>query len=360
MLIIIFIVIVIIISTRKTDQNTVKVVALHPLTGGLASWGESSQKATQIAVNEINALGGIDGKKFEVVYEDHKCDPKTATSIYQQAVSKTKIFTSSSCSGTVLSIAPNLEKDNAVILATVVASVKISSSSPRVYRNWAVETRQADIVAGEIKKKGYTKVGILHEQTDFGKGLALSLDNSLKGQVSVITESFSTGATDFRTQLTKLSKSGIQAVFLAPQSEASSQVILAQMEELKMSPAIYVNDIILGAPKLITDHAALLEGARGGRFVVDSPKLQNFLKTYKDTYGTDCPQVSACAVAYDSIYMLKDAISVGNSPEQIGAYLKNIQYDGVSGNVSFDQSNDRSGVGYVLSEITGGKSQVVK
>ncbi|MEI8344233.1 MAG: ABC transporter substrate-binding protein [Candidatus Moraniibacteriota bacterium] len=350
------------VFNSKRSSGTTKIVALYPLTGGLASWGESSQKSTQLAVDEINAKGGVNGKKLEIVYQDHKCDPKEALSIYQQSLTQSKIFTSSSCSGTVLAIAPNLKNDSSVLLATVVASTKISSSSPFVYRNWVIETKQAEIAGQEIKSLGLKKIGIINEETDFGKGLATGLRNYLKDSgVTVVADSFATGATDIRTQLTKLKAANVEALFIAPQTEASSEVILTQMEELNFKPKLLVNDIILGAPNLIAKHQALLEGARGGNFVSKSDKLQGFLDKYKAKYGSDCAHTTACAVAYDTAYMIADAIKAnGDSPQGVADYMRSVNYQGVSGTTTFDQANDRSGVGYVLSEIKGGQVQLVK
>ncbi len=67
--------------TNKNNSKPLQIVALFPLTGGLASYGEPAQKAAQLAVEDINARGGIKGKKLEVIYQDHQCDPKTALSI---------------------------------------------------------------------------------------------------------------------------------------------------------------------------------------------------------------------------------------------------------------------------------------
>lgn len=346
----------------SADDRTVKIVALYPLTGGVASWGESSQKGTQIAVDEINKNGGINGKQLEVIYQDHKCDPKAALSIYQQFAQKTKIFTSSGCSGTVLAVAPNLVKDNAVLLPQVVASVKISGVSPMVYRNWVVETSQAAVIGQKIKEQGYKKIGIINEETDFGKGLAIGLKEYLNGSgVEIVSESFKTGDTDVRTQVTKLKAAKIQALFIAPQTETSSEVILAQMEQLGFKTNVFVNDIILQAPKLIAAHKGLLEGAMGGNFIIQSEKLQSFVETYKARYGTECTHVNACAVAYDSITMLADAIKTkGNSAQAVAEYLKTVNYEGVSGQTSFNEKNDRSGAGYLLSVIKGGVTELVK
>lgn len=344
-------------SSTATPTETIKIGALLPLTGGVASWGESSQNGALMAVDYINNNGGINGQKLELISQDHTCDPKKALSAYQQMLPQTKIFISSSCSGTVLSVAPNLERDNALLLATVVGSVKISSASPYLFRNWTVETKQASLIGQEIKKLGYKKIGILNEQTDYCKGLAVGLQDSLKDSgVEIVVDSFAPGTTDVRTQLTKLKSQKVEALFFAPQTDTSSEVVLSQMEELKFKPKIFVDDIVLGAPKLLTDHATLLEGAVGCNFVSQSDKIQSFLGSYKARFGTEIAHATAGAIAYDSIMMLADAIRAnGNTSQGIAKYLKGVNYQGVSGENSFNQQNDRGGVGYVLNTVRNGR-----
>lgn len=346
----------------NNNNGSVKIVALYPLTGGVASWGESSQKGMEMAVAEINNAGGINGRPLEVIYADHKCDAKTALSAFEQYLPQSKIFTSSSCSGTVLSLAPKMQSTDSVLLATVVASVKISNVSPAVFRNWAVENRQSAIVAGKIKELGLKKVGVIYEETDYAKGLEIALEKNLENSgVTIIAESFTTGATDVRTQLAKLKAAKVEAIFVSPQTETSSEVILSQMEQLNFKTKMFVNDIVFGAPNLIAKHTAILEGAFGGNFVISNDKLDKFLVDYKAIYGTDCAHVSACAVAYDSGKILAEAINAnGNTASGVKSYLKTLNYTGVSGITKFDSNNDRDGVGYSLSTITDGKVVLVK
>lgn len=347
---------------KKDSGDTIKIVALYPLTGGLASWGESSQRGTQMAVDEINKSGGIHGKKIEVIYGDHQCDPKVALSIFQQYIATSEIFTSSSCSGTVLSIAPNLQTTDAFLLATVVASKKISSVSPNVYRNWVLETRQSDLIAERIKANGISKVGIIYEQTDYGKGLADELTRNLeKSNVKVVSESFATGATDVRTQLTKLQAANVETLFVSPQTEVSSEVVFSQMKDLKFKPKLFVNDIVLGSKKLLTEHSTLLEGAEGGNFVIKSNEFNVFLEEYKSKYASECPHTTACAVAYDTMYILADAIKKnGVNIDRIKDHVRDLNYKGISGDIQFDQNNDRAGVGYKLSKIVNGTVELIK
>jgi branched-chain amino acid transport system substrate-binding protein len=359
---VVVVVIILLLTSSSKNNDSVKIVALYPLTGGVASWGESSQKSTQLAVEEINTNGGINGSKLEVIYEDHKCEPKTALSLFQKNVPNVKIFTSSSCSGTVLSIAPLLKENDAVLLATIAASSKISSASPLLFRNWAVESRQSALIGQKMKELALKKVGVIYEETDYGKGLKVALDDYLKDSgIEIIAESYASGATDVRTQITKLKNSGIDALFVSPQTETSSEIVLSQMEQLNFKPKLFVNDIVFGATNLIAKHKVILEGALGGNYIVRSEKLQNTLDTYKAKYGLDCVHINACAVAYDTMNILADAIRKnGNTAEGVKNYLKTLNYDGASGNTSFDENNDRSGVGYSLSVISNGRVEPVK
>ena len=113
------------VNSYKSSSNTIEIGALFPMTGGLASYGEPAQKVAQLAVDEINAKGGINGKKLEINFQDHKCDAKSAVSAYQNLHNTgTNLFLAVGCSGTVLSVAPQLK--DSVLLLSAATSPKIS------------------------------------------------------------------------------------------------------------------------------------------------------------------------------------------------------------------------------------------
>lgn len=340
-------------------EGEVSVVALYPLTGGLASWGESAQKSSQIAVDEINANGGVNGKKLRMIFEDHKCDPKIALSIYKKYVPTHKVFTSSSCSGTVLTIAPNLVEDDAILLSTVVASTKISNASPQLFRNWTIESNQSKAIADAIKEKGYKKVGVLYEETDYARGLKDALVNLLSPDVTFVSEGFVTGSTDLRTQITKIQNSNVDVLFLSPQTESSAEVMLKQITQLNFKSQMFVNDIILGAANTLLNYGTLLENAKGAQYLIGQSKdLDVMLNKYKSQYSAECAHTSACAVAYDTVYMLAEAISkTDGTSERISDYLASINYGGISGSIDFDEKHDRSSAGY--SGVTIKNGQIV-
>jgi branched-chain amino acid transport system substrate-binding protein len=340
------------------SSEPIKIVALFPLTGGVASYGESSKNGTELAVKEINDSGGINGRLLEIIYEDHKCDPKTALSAYKQKVIDTKLFITSSCSGTVLSIAPNLGNDQALMLSIVVVAGKVSGISPFLFRNWPVESQQIKVISKKIKEEDYKKVAIIYEETDFATGLKLELENQLKDSgIEIISESFAANATDVRTQITKLKSANPDAIFVSPQNETTSEVILAQMEQLGFKPKqIFANDVVLNASDTVANHSKMLEGVLGPNYIIQSDRFEEFLDTYVKTYGSEGSHINASVVAYDSIYLLANSIrSVGTDPNKLRDYLQSINLQGISGDISFNSQNDRSEADYVLSTIKEGQ-----
>lgn len=349
----------------KTAQS-IKIGALYPLTGGLASYGEPAFNAAKLAVQDINASGGINGAQLELVIEDHACDPKIAVSAYNKLVntSNIHILTSVACTGTVLALVPNLEKDRVVLLGTITSGNKLTNASPNFFRNWASDRQESKLLAERILQNKYQSVATLNEETDYAKGLVVSLGEFLKdSSVKMSSESFASGVYDVRTQLTKLQELKTDVVFISVQTVTTGEMVLKQMEQLNFKPKVlFVNDNILKAASLVKDHAQLLEGAIGGDYMFEvSGKAGKFLKKYREVYGADCPQTNICLAEYDAIQMLVEGLKTkGDSFLQVRQYLTGSEYAGLSGRISFDANHDREGAEYSLFEIRGGKVEVVK
>ena len=358
---VIVIVLILIVSVAVNKQkNNVKVGAIFPLTGGLAMYGEPAQKAAQLAVENINANGGINGKKFEVVFEDHKCDPKTAVSAFKKLSSEgVKVFTSVACSGTVLSIAPELTNNQAVLLGTTVTTPKITSISPNIFRNWASDSQESKLFADQIKTKGYSKVGEIYETTDYAKGVALNMQGFLKDTNTTFdAESFTTGTNDVRTQLTKIKEFKPDVILISVQTINSAEIVLKQMEELGINSKLLITDNIVASSQTLTAHKKLVEGAIGAEYtLLSSDKAVEVLAKYKAKYGVDCTQPTVCTGVYDAIQMLAKSIqNKGYSADGVREYLNTISYNGSSGNIQFDQNNDRKDANYSLFIVKDGKA----
>ena len=363
--IVVVVILIIGVGSKQSNTGTIKIGALYPLTGGLVTYGEPSQKTAQMVVTEINSAGGINGKKFEIDFQDHKCDPKTAVAAFQQlnSVGDIKIFTSAACTGTMVSLAPILTGGNALFVSSVLSGAKLTGLSPYVFRNWGSDINESRLFADKIKGASYKKIGALYEETDYAKGIVMNLENFLKDSgVMVVKESFSTGATDVRTQITKLKAEKVDLMIFSPQTVTSSEIVLKQMEELDFKPKLYVNDNVTISKDLLSKHKIILEGAYGANYVVPSnARVGAILKMYKDTYGEECPQTTVCVETYDTIHLIADAIKAnGNDVAKVKSYLNTVKYDGVSGQISFDSNNDRSNADYTLFLVKNGQATAVK
>ena len=354
------------IFAGKTESNTIKIGGLFPLTGGLASYGEPARNIAAIAIEDINSSGGVNGRDIELVSEDHQCDPKIALSAFEKLSGSDNIhiFTSVACTGTVSSIEPELSSKQAVLLGTVTSGNKLTGISPDFFRNWASDGQEAKMLAERAKQIGYKNIAVIYEETDYAKGLKISFEDYLKDSgIKIGSESFASGSTDVRTQLTKLQALKPDLVFVSVQTVTSGELVLKQMEQLGFKPAaLFVNDNILKSSALLTAHTSLLENAIGGDYVFTaSDDLKKVLAEYKARYDSDCPQVNICAAEYDAIKMLAEAIRKNGATAQgVKDYLKTATYHGVSGNVSFDQNNDRSNAGYSLFVVKVGKAQMIR
>jgi len=347
-------------NQQQVAKEPIKIGALFPLTGGLAMYGDPAQKVAQIAMDEINSQGGINGHKVEINFQDHQCSAPLAVSIFQQlsGAEGIKLYTSVACSGTVLGTAPLLGNDH-ILLGTLITASAISGVSPSVFRNYASDADGARLFAQYIADQKFKKVAMIYEETDYAKGLALGVKNNLAGKaVAIAAESYTSDSLDMRSQLAKLKATNPDILFISPQTETAGDKILKQMKEMNFHPKnLIVNENIYRSANLNKTYPDLLTGAISDDYVtVDNAKRQHVLETYKTKYGADCPQINVCLNVYDDIYMLAEAAGQsGLDITKTRDYLKNIKYSGAGGDVSFNDKNDRSNAQFTLFVIKDGK-----
>ena len=359
---VVIIVIGVAVFRNQAQANTITIGAVYPLTGGLATYGEPAQKTAQLAVDEINAAGGVNGKQLAIAFEDHACDGIKAVAAFNKLhdTQGVRVFTAAACSGTISAMAPLLK--DSVMLAPVTSATKLSGISPNYFRNWAKDGDEAKLFAAEIQKRGYKTIGVINEETDYAKGLRLALEADVKDMGVVVTgESFASDATDVRTQVSKIKALNPDVVFVSPQTVPNAEKVLKTMTDLGFKPKVlFVNDNIVKASALLAKYPALLEGAIGGDYVVkNSPAFDAVLAKYKAKYGADCPQKNICVAVYDSVKLLAQAVGEkGTDANALQSYLATVNYGGASGMISFDEKHDRRNADYSLFVVHGGASQL--
>ena len=349
---------------EAVSKEPIKIGVIAPLTGDAAVYGEPARNVYQMAVEEINGSGGVNGQMLELVIEDGKCNGKDGSNAAQKLINvdKVQVIIGGICSSETIASAPIAETQKIVLFSPGASSPDLTGISPYFFRNYPSDASQGKTLAEVANGKGWKKVAILQEQTDYALGIykAFSVRFEELGG-TIVKEETSSSETDFRSQLTKLKAVNADAFFVDTQTPAVSERIFKQMQDLKWKPQIIVNDVTGGNPSTVTAYKDLLEGALTAEFIADAsnPKFTKLLADYKTKYGADLPYgTSYGTTEYDAVYMVRDALlAVGNNGEKIATWSRAIKdWDGASGKVTIKADGDRDG-GHTAEIIKGGKAE---
>ena len=331
---------------KKVEEKVVKIGAVLVLTGPDAKAGQSAKQGIEMAVEEINASGGVKSRKIKVIYEDDGGEPQKSVSAVQKLINVDKVLAIlgpmwSSC---VLAVAPIVESKGVVILSPTASSPKITYAGDYIFRNTysdAIEgAKTAEFASKELK---YGKAGILFINNDYGVGLKDAFKRKFEelGGKIVIDEGYDPKTTDFRTILVKVKERSPEVIYIAGYSEMGQ--LLRQMRETGIK--IPVLSCIMFE---ISDIAKVAgKAAEGVIYAYPSydPEKGNeitlkFAKKFKEKYGT-LPDPEA-AFSYDAVKILALAMEKGGfTSEDIKNALYKIKgYNGVTGKTSFDENGD--------------------
>ena len=353
-------------GSTVSETGPIKIGVIGPFTGDAAVYGEPMRNTIQLAVDEINANGGIGERQVEVIFEDGKCDGTAGASAAQKLVNVDKVqsIIGGFCSGETIPSVPIAAEGKVVLLSPSASSPALTDISAYFFRDYPSDAKEGQVLAAVANQKGYKTMAFIQEQTDYAAGLYGSFDKSFTALGGKTTnEQFPTSNTDFRSTLTKIKAQKPDALFIDTQTPAAADRILKQMSELGWKPQIFVSDVTMGDPDTLSKDKALLEGAIGAEFVPNAtdPKLAKLLQDYKTKFNKDMPYVGYMACTYDAVYVLKDGIAtVGNSGEKLAAWSRTIQnWAGASGLITIGSNGDRVS-GHQAEVVKNGKTELLK
>jgi branched-chain amino acid transport system substrate-binding protein len=334
-----------------------------PMTGDAAEYGTQLQRGVGMAVDEINAAGGINGRQVKLDICDDKCDPYEASLCAQKLVSNPDIFAviGHVCSSCTLAAGPIYDKAG-------LTDMTVSSTNPEVtkkgwkyvFRTIANDGMQGPLIADlAVKKLGKTQVAIIYGNNDYGKGLLDALQPAVAaaGGKVVDVETYAPGVDkDFSAQLTKIAeaKPGV-LVLLTDYSEGGLIV--------KQRIAAGLGDIAVIASGGNTHQQFINLGGAGAEgvfflnyFDADNPDplVQAFVKKYVAAYN-EKPATEISAYGYEAPYIYKLAIEMGATKETLPSVLHTIKYTGVTGVTQFGADGDVLNKGQFVLIIKGGK-----
>ena len=351
----------------KAESNEIVVGEFAALTGGTASFGQSSHKGTQMAVDEINAAGGILGKKVKLVTEDDQSKAGEPATVVRKMISRDGIVAllGEVASSRSLEAAPIAQQNKIPMISPASTNPKVTEVGDYIFRVCFIDPFQGTVLAKFMLEKGWTKAAIL---TDVKQDYAVGLTQFFKeyytknGGTIVSEQSYSSGDKDFKAQLTSIKAAGPQAI-LASGYYNEAGLIASQAHELDLKVPILGGDG-WDSPSLVEVGGAAMEGNFfSNHFSAEdtSPVIQDFIKKYKAKYNNEEPDAMA-ALGYDSAMILFDAMKRANTtdgPALRDAIAATKNYPAVTGVITLDDKRNANKPAVMLT-IKDGKFRFVE
>ncbi len=344
---------------QEGEQAPFRIGVMESLTGPGETYGSVALQAKQMAVDEINAAGGINGRMLELIVEDSKCSAQDAITAYNKLtdVDGVKIILGTSCSGAMLGAAPLAEADGVVLFSGLATNPDIANAGDYIFRT-AMSDAQLGIDAGNVMwADGIRKLVTLSETTDYAEGVrqASVAQFEKRGGTVAAVERYSSDTTDFRTQLTKLLSENPDALLIAAQSEFNGGTIIKQVRELGYEGQIYADIVPVGATALeIAGDAAAGTKAILADISPSNAKGQEVLSKFRARYDYVTLAWYIGSV-YDDVFITAECLKQTNDDQDADGMrdcLYAITWTGAIGeNYTFDENGEVVGLANVVVEV---------
>ena len=334
-------------ASGGSDSDTIRIGGLAPLTGDAASYGVAVNNAIQMAVEDINANGGIDGKQIEYIYYDEKGDTTEATNAYNKLVQDDKVVAiiGDVTTKPTLAVAQTSQQDNIPIITATATAAEVTLTGSNIFRACFTDPFQGELMASYASEKlGATKVAVLSDMADdYSSGIAEAFVAKAEelGMQVVADEKYQDGDVDFNSQLTNIKGQNPDVLFL-PVYYEDLRLISAQAKEVGVTAQLCGAD---GWDSVLTDNfdsSVLNGGVFCSQYSTESTdeRVQSFISAYKEKYEMD-PNMFA-VLAYDATNMMAQAISDAGSTDSqaIIDAMAALEYDGLTGHMTFDEDRN--------------------
>jgi len=341
--------------------DTIKLGVGGVHSGDLASYGIPTIKAAELVVKDINAKGGVLGKQVELVVEDDVCKPEVATNTATKLVGEgVNVVLGHICSGATKA-ALGIYKDSKIIAMSPSATnpaLTQSGDYPNFYRTIASDDAQARLeVDFALDILGVSKIAVLHDKGDYGKGLAefakKFIEEDSRAEV-VLYEGITVGAMDYSAVVQKIKRKGADAVIFGGYHPEASKII-SQMRKKKMGIP-FISDDGVKDDTFIKVAGKYAEGvyATGPMDVSSNPMAAAANEAHKAAYGEDpgAFYLNAYAAAQALLAGIENAGSTDY--DAIAKALQTKAVDTPLGKIKFDKRGDAIGVGFSMYRVQNG------
>ncbi|HEY9735580.1 MAG TPA: ABC transporter substrate-binding protein [Trichocoleus sp.] len=365
-------------TPTTASGEAIDVGALMPLTGDLQAYGESALNGINLAVEEINAAGGVMGRPLSLAIGDTQTAPQPSIDAAQKLVSVegVSVVIGPMSSGEAIPVSESVTSKNNVLQITNSATSPVLTDlndNDLTFRTVPSDAYQGVALAEVVAEKGMKNLAIIYVNNDYGQGLAENFQEAFEAEGGQISGSvpYEQGQASYRGELQQLANGGAEALVLIGYPENGITILKQSLEEQFFDKFVFTDG--MKAPEVIEAIGAdVLNGSVGTapQAVTESDAYQSFVKAYEAKYG-ELPPKPYIDTAYDAVFLaalamekagttegpaVRDALrEVANGPGveiRPGEWAKaveairngeEINYVGASGSLDFDDQGDVAG-----------------
>jgi len=338
---------------------------ITPLSGSSSAIGPYMQNGAQLAVDEINADGGVDGRKLELVVEDEGCDPRTATAAANKLVTKgVDISVGGYCSGATLPTLPIFEKAGIPMIIPAANSTElVDQGLENVFLVNGTGTQQAESAVEFMTKQNATRVALVDDNTSYSTDIAKRTAELLEkgtGPELATHESVTAGESDYSANVNAVLQADPDFVYWTGYYQEGG-LILRQLRQAGYTGALMVAD---GS---VDQQLVEIAGAANGEGVFATmtqtpdtiPGAEAWIESYRDKFGSDPGPYST--QSYDAVRVAAEAVAQAGSTEteDVIKALEGIDgFELFSGPLTFTEEHTLSSGGFLILSVQDGKFQL--
>lgn len=344
--------------------NTLKVAVIAPITGPVATFGESTRDGALLAIEEWNEAGGVMGKTIEAIVEDSQCSAEAAVSTANKVIDQDgvkfiigEVCSSASIPISEIAVAKGVFQISPTSTNEGVTVAEDGSTKPNVFRACFIDAFQGSVAVKFARENlGASTAAVLLDQGNpYVRGLAETFiaEFEAAGGTVVVTENYTAEDTNFSAILTKVKDADPDILYM-PDYYNMVNLMAAQAKELGITATMMGAD---GWDSQDLDRSVVEGGYYTNHFDAGDTRevVVNFVAKYEAKYGAK-PDALA-ALAYDATNILFQAMEQAEStddPDKVGAAMESGTFPVVSGDISYDAKHNPIKAAVVL-QVVGGE-----
>jgi branched-chain amino acid transport system substrate-binding protein len=327
------------VGCGQTSSDKIQIGVLMTLTGsGAVTGGQAQVDAMQLAVDEINQTGGINGRELELVVEDSQTSSEKGIEAYQNLISfyhpSVIINSMSSLS---MALAPLAKENQIPHLVIYALSRDITKQNEWMFRYGQLGIDEIEAIRGLLVEKKIKKIGVLYSNEDYGQSFVKNLGD-IEG-LQVVSEAVEMASSDVRTQLTKLIQEKPDAIYIVGYPNHVTAAINVLAEQDLQNIIVLANNTVV-FPNLRQNYTGLsfliYSAAPSNYRRLDEERVKEFYTKYRKKTGVE-PDHNTLQ-AYDSIYLVAQVMKEqGTTPAEVQKGLSQLSsFEGLLGPVKID------------------------